>query len=224
MIRAARVLLPLTLLPLLLTACGDEEVVVGGREPLASTPDRAELHARARALGVAPDLVRVTEVPGFRLAQQSVGVYGADGFSSSYRSRKSGARIDLLVDRGTLTADNCARLPVGQDSGAPVTCEPDGSAWYRTAAGQHEYAVLEDGLVVRVGGDTATVARGVLRAAAGTVRPPTDAELAFLLPPPPPGAGAGTDTGTGGGGEPVERGDLPPAGDGAPNNDVGTTG
>lgn len=33
MLRTVRVLLPLALLPTLLTACGTEEVVVGDREP-----------------------------------------------------------------------------------------------------------------------------------------------------------------------------------------------
>lgn len=209
--RAVRVLLPLACLPLLLTACGNEKVVVNAPEPRHPAPDRAELRARAEALGLAPELVYVTESPGFTLARQSVGVYGDDGFSSAYWSRKSGAQLLLLVDRGTMTAESCPNQPVGQGAGEPVTCERDGDAWYRTSGQQHEYAVLEKGHVVRISGDSARVDREALRAAAEAARRPTRAELDFLLPPPHHG-------------EPVERGDLPPVGDGAPNNDVGPGG
>ncbi|MPY58111.1 hypothetical protein [Streptomyces spongiae] len=212
MLRAVRVLLPLACLPLLLlTACGNEKVVVSAPEPRRPAPDRAELQDRAEALGLAPELVYVTESPGFTLARQSVGVYGADGFSSAYWSRKSGAQILLLVDRGTMTAESCPRQPVGQGGGGSVTCERDGDAWYRSSGGQHEYAVLAAGHVVRISGDTTRVDRDVLHAASEAARRPTTAELDGLLPHPPHGG-------------PVERGDLPPVGDGAPNNEVGTTG
>ncbi|ULR56247.1 hypothetical protein [Streptomyces deccanensis] len=217
MLRTARVLLPLALLPLLLTACGAEKVVVADREPPAPRPDRAELHARAEALGLAPGLVYVTESPGFTLARQSVGVYGADGFSAAYWSRRNSAQLLLLVDRGSMTAGSCAEEPVGQGTGEAVSCERDGDAWYRTSAGQHEYAVPEDGHLVRISAAEAAVDRDVLRAAALAAHRPTDAELAFLLPrhhrdkTPPHGA-------------PVERGDLPPVGDGAPRNEVGASG
>ncbi|WP_413254428.1 hypothetical protein [Streptomyces europaeiscabiei] len=217
--RTARVLLPLALLPLLLTACGTEKVVVAGREPLVPAPDRAELHARAEALGLAPGLVYVTEAPGFTLARQSVGVYGTDGFSAAYWSRKNSAQLLLLVDRGTMTAGSCPEQPLGQGTGEAVGCERDGDAWYRTSAGQHEYAVSEDGHLVRISAATAAVDRDTLRAAALAAHRPTDAELAVLLPPrhhdkpqPPPD------------GMPIERGDLPPVGDGAPNNEVGASG
>ncbi|GAA3793792.1 hypothetical protein ACFS5L_37785 [Streptomyces phyllanthi] len=226
MFRAQRVLLPLALLPLLLTACGNEKVVVGASQPVRPVPDRAELRARAEALGLAPELVYVTEPSGFTLARQSVGVYGGDGFSSTYWSEKSGARFLLSVDRGTMTATNCPKQPVGQVTGEPVTCERDGDAWYRASGGLHEYAVPEKGHVVRVSGDTAEVGRDVLRAAAEAARRPTDSELAFLLPKPHHGGpgGPGGSGGPGGVVGPVERGDLPPVGDGAPNNEVGTTG
>ncbi|MFE7838171.1 hypothetical protein ACFU53_19585 [Streptomyces sp. NPDC057474] len=219
MLRTARVLLPLAFLPLLLTACGTEKVVVAGREPLRPAPDRAELHARAEALGLAPGLVYVTESPGFTLARQSVGVYGADGFSAAYWSRKNSAHLLLLVDHGTMTAGDCPEQPVGPGTGESVSCERDGDTWYRTSAGQHEYAVPENGHLVRVSATTAAVERDALRAAALAAHRPTDVELAGLLPPrhhdkpPPPHNG-----------RPIERGDLPPAGDGAPNNEVGASG
>ncbi|MGW0843681.1 hypothetical protein ACWD26_26750 [Streptomyces sp. NPDC002787] len=221
MFRTARVLPPLALLPLLLlTACGNEKVVAVGREPLAPHPGRAELHARAEALGLAPGLVYVTESPGFVLARQSVGVYGDDGFSAAYWSRKNSAQLLLLVDRGTMTAESCPEQPLGQGSGEPVGCERDGDAWYRTSAGQHEYAVPADGHLVRVSAVTSAVDREVLRAAALAAHRADDGELAFLLPPtgphdkPPPSRD----------GTPIQRGDLPPVGDGAPNNEVGASG
>lgn len=226
MFRTARTVLPVALLPLLLTGCGTEKAVSVAREPLAPVPDRARLHARAEALGVAPGLVYVTESPGFTLARQSVGVYGGDGFSAAYWSRRNSAQLLLVVDRGTMTAGSCPEEPLGQGTGATVTCERDGDAWYRTSAGQHEYAVPHEDHVVRISGVTAVVDRDVLRSAALAAHRPTDAELAYLLPHPhhgkphheegklaPPRDGM-----------PVERGDLPPVGDGAPSNEVGTSG
>ncbi|WP_371544689.1 hypothetical protein OG266_09840 [Streptomyces sp. NBC_00554] len=202
--RAVRAL-PLLLLPMLLAACGDEKA--------GAAADPAELSARARALGVAPELVYVIEAPGFTVAQQSVGVYGNDGFSSAYWSQKTGAQIHLYVDRGTVTADSCPKQPVGEASGETVTCTRDGKAWYRSSGGQHDYLVPGDGHVIRVVGDTATVKRDILHEAALGAHRPDAAELTALLPSAPAAAT-----------EPVERGDLPPVGDGAPNNEVGTSG
>jgi hypothetical protein len=56
------------------------------------------------------------------------------------------------------------------------------------------------------------VTRAVLHKAAQSLRRPYKSELPVILPP------ARTAT------APVERGDLPTAGDGAPNNSVGTSG
>jgi hypothetical protein len=214
MIRVARVL-PLLLLPLLLASCGSEKAGAGADSGTGSAADPAELAARAGALGVAPELVYATEVPGFTVAQQSVGVYGGDGFSAAYSSQETGTHFELFVDRGTLTAENCPKQPVGEVSGDDrATCERDGDAWYRKTGGHREYAIPRDGHVVRLSGDANTVDRAVLRTAAEAAHQPNATELAALLPPAP--AGAAT--------EPVERGDLPPVGDGAPNNEANTTG
>ncbi|WP_328844412.1 hypothetical protein [Streptomyces sp. NBC_00258] len=227
MIRAARVL-PLLLLPLLLVSCGTEEAGAGADTGAAgadagtggtdkgtgSPADPAELAARARALGIAPEHVYVTGAPGFAVAQQSVGVFGGDGFHTAYFSQKTHAQFELFVDRGTLTAENCPKTQVGQGSGEAVTCERDGDGWYRKAGGRHEYAVPRDGHVIRLVGDANGPARAVLRAAAEAAHHPDAAELTALLPPAPEGAAT----------EPVERGDLPPVGDGAPDNEVGASG
>lgn len=231
MIRAPRAVrvLPLLLLPLLLVSCGTEEAGAGadtgtgtgtegadkGTGGSADPADPAELAARAQALGIAPELVYVTEAPGFAVAQQSVGVFGGDGFHTAYFSQKTHAQFELFVDRGTLTAENCPKTQVGQGSGESVACERDGDAWYRKAGGQHEYAVPRDGHVIRLVGDANRLDRAVLRKAAEATHHPDAAELTALLPPAPDGAAAT---------EPVERGDLPPVGDGAPNNEVGASG
>ncbi|WP_437048480.1 hypothetical protein [Streptomyces sp. enrichment culture] len=221
-------LLPLSLLPalVLLTACGTQEAgpeaagtPSAGAAGTAGSADRANptdpaghggLDARARALGVAPELVHVTEAAGYTLARQSVGVLGDDGFSATYVAHGSGARFRLSVERGSIDADTCPRQPVGDTSGERTRCMREGGLWYRTGAGGHEYARPGDGYVVRVWGEADAVPRDVLRAAARAVRRPGAAEAATLLPAP---RLAGTEP-------PVERGDLPSFGDGAPLNDV----
>ncbi|MFC5656735.1 membrane lipoprotein [Streptomyces nogalater] len=192
MIRAARALPLLLVLPALLTACGTEKARSGpepaasgsgpaaagsSREPASAAPGQADMDVRLRALGIAPELVYVTEVPGFTLAQQSIGVNGDDGFSVAYGA-KDGAILHLYAERGS--AADCPR--------------------------DHVCRAPAKGQVVRLYGEK--VAPDVLRRAADAVHRPTPAELAPLLPPP--------RTAT----APVQRGDLPPYGDGAPDNSV----
>ncbi|MEV6652070.1 hypothetical protein [Streptomyces sp. NPDC051219] len=69
--------------------------------------------------------------------------------------------------------------------------------------------------MVRLSADTARVDRETLRVAARSAHPADEAELDDLLPEAP---------GAASGGQPVERGDLPPVGDGAPDNEGGTSG
>ncbi|WP_426568295.1 hypothetical protein [Streptomyces canus] len=197
MIRTVRALPALLLAPVLLTACGSEE---------AGAADPAELKARAQALGIAPELVHITEAPGYTLAQQSVGVYGGDGFSATYVSQQNGTQLTLTVDRGTMTAETCPTQPPADPSGTRAECTRDGDAWYRGGGGGAEYVVPKEGFLIRIGGTG--VPRDVLREAAREVHRPSADELDALLPPAPAG------------GTPVERGDLPPVGDGAPDNDV----
>ncbi|MFD9508397.1 hypothetical protein [Streptomyces mirabilis] len=217
MIRPVRVLLlPVVLLfPLLLAGCGTQKAGAGtGVDSSASVavPSRAELDARVSALGIAPELVYVTKAPGFTLAQQSVGVYGDDGFSGVYWAQETNAQIQLSVERGTMTARSCPKQPVGGMAGERTVCERGGDAWYRVGGGRHEYALVEKGHVLKVSGDSTKVTRAVLRSALHSAHRPSDAELAAVLPP------ARTAT------APVERGDLPSTGDGAPDNEVGTSG
>ncbi|MFF0668956.1 hypothetical protein ACFYVE_12200 [Streptomyces tendae] len=221
MIRHAPVLPVLVLAPLLLTACGSEKAGDPGPSASASAsapastagpaadPGPGELASRAQAMGVAPELVYVTEAPGFTLAQQSVGVLGDDGFSATWVDGETNALLRLAVDRGTITAGTCPEQPVGDMSGEHTTCERDGGAWYRTGAGRHEYALPEEGHVVRVSAETDAVPRDVLRVAALAAHRPDAAETDALLPSVEPAPAT-----------PVERGDLPPYGDGAPDNHV----
>ncbi|WP_455360249.1 hypothetical protein [Streptomyces sp. SYSU K21746] len=216
--RFPALLLPLAL-TFALTACGTEPSAGPSGGPPAGpsagasagpsgrpSVDRAELEARARAMQSAPELIYVTEVPGYALAKQSVGVSGHDGFQSTYVSR-SGGMITLTVDRGTPAAAGCPQ------------CERDGELWYRSSSGTHEYARAVAGAearhVVRLSADGARVDRATLRRAAEAAHVADDEELDAVLP-----EGTGTDTG----GQPVERGDLPPEGDGAPDNEVGASG
>ncbi|MFE0803395.1 hypothetical protein [Streptomyces sp. NPDC058812] len=213
MIRPTRVLPVLLLAPLLLTACGSEKAdadpAAGTSASAAEAAGQGELDARAQALGIASELVYVTEAPGFTLAQPSVGVLGDDGFTATWVAGESGAQLRLAVDRGSITAATCPDQPVGDMSDERTTCERDGDVWYRTGAGRHEYAVPEAGHVVRVSGETDAVPRDVLREAALAAHRPDASEAAGLLPSAEPAPSA-----------PVERGDLPSFGDGAPDNSV----
>ncbi|WP_436954367.1 membrane lipoprotein [Streptomyces sp. SudanB182_2057] len=201
MIRAARALPLLLVLPALLTACGTEKARSGpepaatgsesltsgtaptasaagsSRQPASAAPGQAEMDERLRGLGIAPEFVYVTEIPGFTLAQQSIGVNGDDGFSVAYWA-KDGAVLHLYAERGS--AADCPR--------------------------DHVCRAPAKGQVVRLYGEK--VASDVLRRAADALHRPTPGELVPLLPSP--------RTAT----APVQRGDLPPNGDGAPDNSV----
>ncbi|WP_340561049.1 hypothetical protein [Streptomyces sp. GSL17-111] len=193
--------LPLLVAPLVLVACGSET---------GDVPDQAELDRRIETMGSAPELVYLTEAEGYTLARQSVGVYGDDGFSASYVSQESGAVFQLTVDHGDL---DCAEPAVAEGSSdAEVTCEEDGGLLYRSTPDGHEYARAEDGHVVRVGSARDEATRETLRQAADEAHRAEGAELDEILPPLSDAPA------------PVERGDLPEHGDGAPQDPPGVSG
>jgi catechol 2,3-dioxygenase-like lactoylglutathione lyase family enzyme len=190
---AAALLSPLLILSA--AACGEGATGDAGAS-------RADLTARADAAQIAVELVHVTDVPGFRLAEQSVGVYGADGFHSVYVAESGTATITLTVDRGAVDEATCA-------------CAPDDGAWYRAGDGGHAWlrdSGTAEPYTVTVQADPAAVDRATLRAALDAARPADDAELDAVLP--------ADDTP----GVTPERGDLPATGDGAPLDPEGAAG
>ncbi|MEU6952489.1 hypothetical protein [Streptomyces sp. NPDC045714] len=177
-------------------------------------PDRAELEARALAAQTVAEHVWVTEVPGYALARQSVGVIGDDGFGSVYTT-PDGGQIQLRVERRAHAGADCTKDPAPAGGQEPLkTCERDGEQWYRATESGHAYAREQGGLVVTVSGAPGEVDRATLRSAARAAHRADDHELDQVLPPADEARGQ----------RPVERGDLPPVGDGAPNNDVGASG
>jgi hypothetical protein len=211
MIRTVRAL-PLLLLPaltLLLAGCGTEKAGAGAGTPSASTAPAtsAEIASRARSLGFDPDLVYVIDPPGFTLAEQSVGVSDV-GLSIAYTDLKTGVVINLRVEPGTMTDANCTTQAAFSE---PMTCVRDGNAWYRTGGGTIEYVMAQKGHLVHVDAEQGKVTRAVLHKSAQSLRRPYKSELPVVLPPARTAA-------------PVERGDLPTNGDGAPNNEVGKGG
>ncbi|WP_228181549.1 hypothetical protein [Streptomyces anulatus] len=216
-LRPVRTALALTLTLAAAAGCGTEvasDAEAARSASAAPAPDRAELEARARAAQTVAEHVWVTEAPGYTLARQSVGVIGDDGFGSVYTTAEGG-QIQLRVERRAHAGADCTKDPApagGQEP--PVTCERDGEQWYRATESGHAYAQEQGDLVVTVSGAREEVDRAALRGAALAAHRADDHELDQVLPP------AGEASGR----QPVERGDLPPVGDGAPNNDVGASG
>ncbi|MFH9073013.1 hypothetical protein [Streptomyces alboflavus] len=230
-----RLLLPAALLllaPLALTGCGSEDAGSGNRASgdrasgnagsgAGSTPSRADLEDRARAAQTRTAHVYVTEADGFTLAEQSVGVLGDDGFQAVYVAKRGGAQIKVGVERGTVDGKTCRSVypPAGR-------CEKDGKGWYRASGPDspenpgstgrsgswHEYVRSEHGLRIQLSADPDLVDRDTLRAAAEEAHRANAAELDAVLPEK-------TSPAT-----PVERGDIPREGDGAPQDPPGAGG
>ncbi len=159
---------------------------------------------RVGAVGISADLVFTTEVAGYTLAPQSVGVSNGDGMSATWTRDGSGAMISLRTHRGGMTAETCAALPMWDDTETPVTCTEQDGTWHREHNGAHEDIVVRDGAWVLVIGSSGATTDEI-DAAAKAVRVPSPTELDYLFsdtPRTPP--------------TPVERGDLPEKGDGAP--------
>lgn len=163
--------------------------------------DPADLSAiaeRSRPAGIAPDLVYVTEIEGFDLAVQSVGVSGDDGMSATYANLGSGSGGGVV----TLTTRR------GPDGSATVCAELPEDA---PASGLRCRVAFGDVTVVLEGQDG--VGAATLREAGDAVHVPSKGELKDLFSEVPEGPG-----------EPVERGDLPSHGDGAPIDESGPGG
>ena len=138
--------------------------------------------------GIAPELVYVTGVEGFELATQSVGVMGDDGMSAIYVRSGGGAVGTVKLTTSRDPAPNVVACAELPDSSGPQPV-------LRCAVERGDVHVALDG--VDVGAAT-------MRAAAEGVRVPSAEELSHLFADVPKAE------------VPVERGDLPPNGDGAP--------
>ncbi|MFK4789844.1 hypothetical protein [Microbacterium sp. ZW T5_56] len=107
----------------------------------------------------------------------------------------------------------CAETPLLEAYDAAVICEEDDDGlWHRTAGDVHEYVAVRGAVLIRVSGRGAPA--GDLRAAAQAVHVPSVAELELLFSDAPQLPS----------GSPVERGDLPEHGDGAPIDPSGPGG
>ncbi|GAA2951780.1 MULTISPECIES: hypothetical protein [Microbacterium] len=159
---------------------------------------------RATASGISPDLVYVTAVDGYDLAPQSVGRTGADGMSASWFNAQTGGILTVRTDRGTLTPQTCPEMPLWDTLDGGITCSNEGDIWHRFSGSVEEYMVARDGVLILVTGRN-LADRADLEAAAKAVRLPSDAELDLLFSDLPDGPA-----------QPIERGDLPENGDGAP--------
>lgn len=177
------------------------------------TADRPGLEDRARALGTEAEMVYVTELPGYSLAVQSVGVRGENGFGSSY-VRVGGRTIDLRVDVQEHSPVGCVQPGTFLDEGETVICERDGEDWYRATRTTHEYVREDAGRVIRLSALRNLVTRDTLRSAVRNLHQADDGELAEILP---------KNTGSNGGAGGIERGDLPTSGDGPPQDPPGFT-
>ncbi|MFG1943968.1 hypothetical protein [Nonomuraea sp. NPDC048826] len=162
---------------------------------------------QALGQGADPALIYVVDLPGYELQEQSVGVVGDEGFGAFYVS-PDGKQVQLRVDRGAFDDAACWERPVTDTdpTDASVRCVRDDVGWYREAAGRHEYIAVKGDAFLLLAGKFTDVNRETLKTAIAGAR-----QAAVTATPSPPRT-------------PVERGDLPTTGDGAPNNEVGPGG
>lgn len=164
-----------------------------------TTTDPAQptaIAAWSEPAGIAPELVYVTGVEGFELATQSVGVMGDDGMSAAYVRSGGGAVGTVMLTTSRDPAPNVVACAELPDSSEPQPV-------LRCAVERGDVHVALDG---------ADVEAATMRAAAEGVRVPGAEELGHLFADVPT-----TEV-------PVERGDLPPNGDGAPLDPPGVGG
>ncbi|GGK63660.1 membrane protein [Sphaerisporangium melleum] len=190
-----RILVTFLVMLAALSGCGSEGVL---SQPVID---------QARAHGVAPDLIYVVDLPGYELAEQSVGGIGEEGFGAFYVS-PDGRRVELRVDRGSFSDGLCVDTPIAgvEPLTVPERCDHDEVGWYRQGGGRHEYTAIRGDHYIRLAGGLEDVDRGALKAAVAGARPATGTGTPSPLP------------------SPVERGDLPTSGDGAPQNEAGSGG
>jgi hypothetical protein len=180
--------------------------------PGTDAADRDSIAERTSAIGIAPELVYTTEVDGYDLAPQSVGPGAAGGMSATWFNNTTGAMLTIRTDHGELTAESCVETPLWEAPHEAVACTDEDGVWHRSGGGIHEYIAVRDGALIRVTGTNSTPPAELL-AAARAAHVPSAAELELLFSDAPEVPAA-----------PVERGDLPDHGDGAPIDPVGPGG
>ncbi|GAA1011806.1 hypothetical protein Aple_013260 [Acrocarpospora pleiomorpha] len=159
--------------------------------------------------GTAPDLIYLVEVKGYEIAEQSIGVINDEGFGAFYSST-DGRRVQLRIDRGTMTDALCPGVPVTDMNPltAPVRCERDEVGWYREGGGHHEYVAVHEDHLIKLAGSLDDVDRATLKTAVAGARRVTTTAPATPRPSHTP----------------IVRGDLPTTGDGAPIQNTGPGG
>ncbi|NYE19233.1 hypothetical protein [Microbacterium immunditiarum] len=181
--------------------------------PGADAADPGAIAERANVVGIAPDLVYTTEVDGYELQAQSVGPSAGAGISGTWFNYSTGTMLTIRTDRGEYTAAACEATPLWDASDLAVTCtEEEDGIWHRQGGAIHEYVAVRDEALILVTG-MHNAPRDDLRTAARAVHVPSEAELQLLFSDLPTEAP-----------QPVERGDLPENGDGAPVDPVGPGG
>jgi len=178
----------------------------------AGAASEESIAAVATPAGIAPELVYTTEVDGYDLAPQSVGLGAADGMTATWFDGSTGAMLNLRTDFGDLTEESCAAMPLWEAPEVTVACADEDGMWHRSGGDAHEYIAVRGDALIWIFG-TGGASQADLLTAAKNVRVPSDAELERLFSAAPQTPG-----------EPVERGDLPENGDGAPIDPTGPGG
>ncbi|WP_344451361.1 hypothetical protein [Actinocorallia aurantiaca] len=166
--------------------------------------------------GVDLVLVYLVEIPGYALAEQSLGVIGEDGFGASYTD--GGGRVaHLRVERGAYTDELCAGPFTDAPSDAPVTCVRDDVGWYRASNGRHEYIAVSGDHRLSLNAPLDDPDRAVLGRALAEAEDRFGDKARFGSPPPVRLSDPSPTS-------PAPRGDLPTIGDGAPVHPSGPGG
>lgn len=198
--------------PALIVLCTTVAVTAAACGGTPTPADSASIAERAALLGVDPALVFTTQVDGYDLSPQSVGPANDDGLTATWVDPRTAAMITIRTAHGEPDAAGCAATPLWELPEVPVTCSEESGLWHRESGEAHEYFATRENTTIWVIGLNGTPADDV-RAAAEAVRVPSEAELKALFSDAPTEAP-----------EPVERGDLPENGDGAPIDPSGPGG
>ncbi len=180
--------------------------------PGAGAADLDSIAQVVNGSGIAPELVFTTDVEGYDLAPQSVGSGAAAGMSATWFNNSTGAMVTLRSDAGELTKSLCATTPLWNSPGEAVTCTQDDGIWHRSGGDMHEYVAVRDDALIWITGMN-NAGQADLLTAAKNVHVPSESELELLFSDAPEMPEA-----------PVERGDLPENGDGAPIDPTGPGG